>query len=518
MTASPKTLTPRRIVLWLLLIFLLAIAVRVPAFFLPMGSEAGRVAYVGRRWAAGAVPYRDVWDRDPPGIYVIAGTIVRFLIPSARRCRVVMVAFDLGTLALLIALARRWCTWPETLVAAGLCAVFGGAAHVQGDCLTAGPPTALLLTAAVYAASRGGAGRGIWFLAAGLAGGLAVTVRPTAGAVVAALVLWALRVGRGERPFGVRAGRAGLVLVGGLLPAAAFVAWFAVQGQDALAALWDSVFVYNAHYRWLPNFAVTWQPNMTLLRGLAPEQGALWLFAAGWVTHAFSVGVRRETGLIALWLLASLAVLGVGQRLEAIDFLIAVPPMAIAAGLAVTNPSEPFLQRDERGRLRASSQMLVLFAAVLVGGFLYAQARAHASEEARERIRADRAAADVAFLLKRRTNPFTSIYVWGDKPQIYVLADRPAAHRIFFRRPLNSPRAFEDYFGKGIVDDIFTTLREKQIPFFITTETAVLEDAQVSEFLKSGYKPWGDPDTPPSEWTIIFARDDRGGDPDDADE
>jgi hypothetical protein len=498
----------------MLVVVLLAVAIRLPAFFTPMGSEAGRIAHVGRRWVAGAVPYRDVWDRDPPGVYLLAGTVVYVLGPSPALCRLAMLALDLGTLALLCALARLWCTRSESLVVGALWALFGGAAMVQGDCLAAGPPAVLLLTAMVYATLRGSSGRRLWFLAAGIAGGLATAMQPMSVVPLVALILWSLRAGRAERPLAARAGRAGTMLAGALLPVGALVAWFAAQGPEALTALWDSVFVYNIRYRWRPEFAVNWPHNMAVVRGLAPEQGALWLFSAGWVAHAFSQGFRRETGLAALWLVASALPLMLGQRIEPTDFLLVVPPMAIAAGLAVTNPSEPFLQRDERGRLSTSSRMLMLFALMLAGGFLYAEQRTYTSEEALERLRNDRAAAEVARLLKARTNPLDAIYVWGNSPQIYVLANRPAAHRLFFRRPLNSPHVVRDYFGQDIVPNIFQSLRRQEVPFFVTTETAVLKEDIVGEFLSGGYVLWGEPDEPPPEWYAIFARPDRIGDPD----
>ena len=123
MTASSPQGGTRGLTTWMLVVVLLAAAVRLPAFFAPMGREAGRIAHVGRRWVAGSVPYRDVWDRDPPGVYLLAGTIIYVLGPSPALCRLAMLALDLGTLALLYALARLWCrrsaalmpsfTWPR---------------------------------------------------------------------------------------------------------------------------------------------------------------------------------------------------------------------------------------------------------------------------------------------------------------------------------------------------------------------------------------------------------------------
>lgn len=421
---------------WLGLLAVLAVAaiVRLPLLAFPMGSEAGVLGYVGRRWIGGWLPYREVWDTHMPAIYLIAGLVVRGLGATALACRSAMFLCDLGTLALVYAIVRQWCNRTEAVTAAALYGLFSGGVRIQGDWLSTSPPMALLVALAFLAALRSkGQGLG-WLFLCGLAAGAAVCVRLAAGFYVAALVLWVMAAGApGSGRVTRWVARPGAILVGALLPLAACVAYFA--HCRGLADFWQGAFVYN-YLTHRPLGGADWAATLrSAVRSLAPEQGALWLFAAGWAIHAFSVGFRRETGLIVLWGAVAVASVLTDYRVEADRFLEAVPPLAIGAALAVTNPSEPFLRRDASGRLESRSTMLVLFTVTLALGFLWAEWRGYNGRVTDPESDRNRAAAEVARIIAQHTTTRDRIYVWGTWPQIYVLADRPAAYRVFYGRP-----------------------------------------------------------------------------------
>jgi hypothetical protein len=50
---------------------LLGVLLGVHSLWLPFGDDQGLYFYVGREWKHGPLPYRDVFDHKPPGIYVI---------------------------------------------------------------------------------------------------------------------------------------------------------------------------------------------------------------------------------------------------------------------------------------------------------------------------------------------------------------------------------------------------------------------------------------------------------------
>ncbi len=502
----------RRVVRQVIVALALATAVRLPLMQWPMGASAGTVAYVGQRWLAGAVPYRDAWDHRPPGLYLMSGVAVRLVPPLVAKaeefiarafvgagspritagdampeaCRLAMLAVDLGALLLLYAFVRQWCAHAEAVVAAGICGFFGGAFLVQGDCLGAGPPVCLLVSAAMLAALRSEGSKARWLAASGLACGLAACFDLLALLYALAIVVWSAVTTR-PQPNGQELGaeirnrrlhrwliRPAVVFAAALLPFLAFAAWFWSRG--ALGEFWRSAVVYNVHYRWFPMAMRTPAYHWQVVRSLAPEQGALWLFAVGWLLHAFSMGFSAQTRLVALWAIAAVGAALVTRQLETAQFLQVVPPMAVGAALAVTNPSEQFLARDARGRLETRSIVLALLAVGLAAGFLYTEVRAYRTYASRDEDRADRAAASVADMVRDRTAPGQPIYVWGMGPQLYVLANRPAAHRIFYNRPLNVPWVVKEFFGTGVFDDITAALVRSEPPFFVTTEAALPDD------------------------------------------
>jgi len=60
----------RRLIPWVYLV-LAAALVRLPSYLAPIGRDSGVFLYHGARILAGEVPYRDLWDHKPPGIYYL---------------------------------------------------------------------------------------------------------------------------------------------------------------------------------------------------------------------------------------------------------------------------------------------------------------------------------------------------------------------------------------------------------------------------------------------------------------
>lgn len=525
----------------LLVVLALAILVRLPLLQFPMGTSAGTIAYVGQRWTEGAVPYRNAFDHRPPGLYLLSGFIVRRLAPlgaaaeqgllrllggrDARliritqgeampeTCRAVMWVIDLAAVALVYLLVRLWCGHWEAAVAAAICAFFGGGFLVQGDCLGAKHPVSLLSVVAMMAALRSQGRRLAWLALGGLACGLAATFDYLAAFYALAIALWAA-TDKGESDTALRRWllRPAVVLGATLVPMAAFAAWFWSQG--AFTELWRCSVVYNVLYRWFPLAMRTPGLHWQTLRMLAPEQGALWLFAGGWAIHAFSMGFSPQTRLVAFWGLAALAAALTVRQVQAEHFLQTVPPLAIGAALAVTNPSEPFLTRDARGRLETRSLVLLLLVAGLALGFAYSEWRAWRAYASRSELNEERAAAAVADMIRDRTTRGHPIYAWGVGPQVYVLANRPAAHRIFYTRPLNVPWIVDEFFGgEGVFEEIYQTLARLEPAFFVTSEAALPDDPlrqgpmrKWFAYLSEHYEPWRMDATGPY---IIYIRQDR---------
>jgi len=476
---------------------LLALAIRLPQMKFPLGHVAGTALYVGERWLEGHVPYKDVWDHRGPALYLFGGVLARRgapLVAAAEQwlvrtllgpegaavrirpaeavpetCRAAMMACGIATMFVVCAFVRQWMGRLEAIAAAGLCGFFSGAIVISGDCLEALPPATLLVAVAFLAALRSRGRRLPWLLGTGVAAGAAVCFEPLAVTYVLFLALWAAGTS-GDELRGLRRWVVSpvAVLAGALLPVAAFIAYFA--SRDATVEMWQCLGVYNLRYRWHP--LATWLPSThaQTLRAIAPEQGVLWLFAIGWALHAFSQGFTRESRLVVLWGLVASTCALIPRQMTPSDVFQTVPPVAIGAALAVTNPSEPFLQRDERGRLATRSIVQALFVVALFLGLLWTEWRAFRVGASRERLSTARAAEKVAHHIRDNTMPWHPVFVWGRYPQIYVLANRPAPFRIFNTRPFNVRRILREYFGTKTLAELFAALAKSLPPYIVATE------------------------------------------------
>jgi hypothetical protein len=203
----------------------------------PLVHDAPLMHYVARRLAAGAAPYRDLFDMNFPGVYAAHRLVLATLGPGDGAFRV----FDLAVLGataagLVVALS------PLGAWAGGAAAALFALYHVAGGPWLAGQrdfllcaPLAWALAAATFAARAGGRAHVAAIGGAGLAVGLAVTVKPHAAALAAPLALLAWR--------GPARPRALVALATGLaLPVAAAVLWLVLAG--GLGAFADVVLGY----------------------------------------------------------------------------------------------------------------------------------------------------------------------------------------------------------------------------------------------------------------------------------
>jgi len=208
----------------------------------PLGRDSGVFAYVGWQIPEGTLPYRDIWDHKPPGIYWLNALAVA--LPAPR--------WSLWAMASVTALATMW------LATAVLMTTFGrgvgllcGAVHAailvdpriyqDGGNLTetyAGLLQWLVLWGAGRASERH------WrFGLAGMAAGTCVLLKPTTAALGLAAFLDLAGRARDE-PRGRRQLTA-FVAGASLIPALSLL-WFAQTG--IVAEAFDCIVRFNATY------------------------------------------------------------------------------------------------------------------------------------------------------------------------------------------------------------------------------------------------------------------------------
>jgi hypothetical protein len=207
----------------------------------PLVHDAPIMHYIAWRIGEGAMPYRDVFDMNFPGVYLVHLGVLRTLGPGDGAWRIFDLAWLAGGALAIAAFARRW----------GPVAAAGGAAVFVVYHLAAGPwqtgqrdfLLCPLLVLGALAVARWLEGRATpaGLAAGGLALGAAITIKPHV--VVLFVALGCLVASRGLRGARTASARALLGYVAGAAaPVVGVVVWLGIGG--ALGAWREIVLGY----------------------------------------------------------------------------------------------------------------------------------------------------------------------------------------------------------------------------------------------------------------------------------
>jgi Dolichyl-phosphate-mannose-protein mannosyltransferase len=317
------------------------------AVVVPLAGLAGRLAWGSRGWPLihdaplmhyiawrigdGAAPYRDLFDMNFPGVYLLHTLALGLFGAGDAGWRV----FDLAWLAV------------TSLAAAALAGAWGGCAaagaglffavyHLAGGAWQAGQRDFLLcpflllgaLAVARWAERPSARTSLVW---AGLALGAAITVKPHAGLLAAALVGLVAVVAR--RDGGALAVPVGIFAAALVVAPAVVVAWLAAKG--ALAAWREIVFDYllplyarlGRPERWTFHRWHVWIPiaagvllslgSALVRRRFSARHAVVALGLAYGVAHYFGQGKGWEYHLYPLAAFAAVALFADASRLLA---------------------------------------------------------------------------------------------------------------------------------------------------------------------------------------------------------
>ena len=315
----------------------------------PLIHDAPIMHYIAWRMGEGAVPYRDLFDMNFPGVYLVHLAILRTLGAGDAAWR----AFDLAWLGLsclvIAALAAPW----GRLAAAGGALVFA-AYHLGGGAWQAGQRDFLLcvfLLAAALGVARWGERRDVGaLLLGGLALGAGITIKPHA--LLFALALAALVLVAPRRPARARWMAAAAFAASAAVVPLGVVAWLAALG--ALGAWREIVFGYLLPFYSRLGQAASWTVDrwalwpamaagmvLSLGRALATRRftvrHAVATAGVGYgVLHYVGQGKGWEYHLYPLAAFAAVLLFSeVETVLRARRLLIGVPLAASLAGLVV---------------------------------------------------------------------------------------------------------------------------------------------------------------------------------------
>ena len=487
------------------------LALRVPAWVAPVGSDQYLYLYIADRLLDGEVPYRDAWDQKPPGIYFLYASLRAVWQDSS-----VVALADLGAAAAmawaLVMLGRQTLGALTGWTAAAIAVFFGhpslsrlDGVYVRGQCEAFIAPAIVLALALLTRARR----RQFHILLAGLSLGLACWLKYNSLTyllpVALALVFWPT-----DRlpTLRTRLMDGAVLMAGFLIPGAAVLTYFAAHG--ALEELRLATFDYNVQYSRETygngvTSVATYLVTMPVGRARTDFLWFLGLFGAALLCLIGRTEHRRVSMLVVASIAAAVLSIAInGARDLPQYFVQAIPVMAFAAaaGLSVI-PRKGIAWSAVTTAVVVVGLWKVGVETPSLAGFRWAglpQLADNLRFDLEHMMgRSDRrtylarfkgvqkydalANHDVAELVRQTTAPGDRILVFGFAPGIYVESGRKSASRFFWSRPVilefEAERA--SFGSAGLVADL-----ERVPPALVALQQKDwAEDAQSAEFFLS---------------------------------
>ncbi len=404
--------------LLLLCAFVTLLLFRLHAFGAPLESDECNYAYFAERLIAGDHLFDDLWDHQPPGIYLFLVPLTAALGSEPFVYRMAALLVTAATLWLLCATARKLAGREAGWAAAILFAIASSDPGIAGEGCNRELYMNFMTAFGVWWIVRGPHPAHV--LCAGICLGLGSLIKTVVAAQWLALVPVIILVHLQRWPLSIA-----LYAVGPTLTWLIATAWFAAGGRAE--AFFDAVFTYNLGYSasegsW---FARLWAFNHA---HIFMTGAAVWIAGACGLVWTL---IRRPPAhglLIALTLGSYLAVCLPG-RFWPHYFLLLLPAAILLAATLVGQAA----QLDRR----------LGYAALIIatGGLLateipyYAGVEPDALGSARYGPRMAWVR-DQAYRINEVTAPENSIYVWSTDVGFYYYSQRRCATRFTMNEPL----------------------------------------------------------------------------------
>jgi hypothetical protein len=448
--------SPRDPDLWLKVIAWVVItlsALTIATF--SFGRDQGIYAVVGDGILRGEMPYRDLWDFKPPGIFLVHALSQALFGKHMFAVRLLEVLSLLGCVGCLRAISQIFF---ENRTPGLVAAAVGALIHAQMDFWHSGQPEtfgAFFTLFGLWLSVRE-PGKRSWAvaLAVGAAFGAAALLKPPLGGgaiVVAAYMAQRVRTRHGSTRRAL--GTAAIVALGAALPVIATLLWFVARG--ALADMLWTLGEFTPGYT-----ALSWEDRRAADMLYHAIEEAFFKFsalsAAGVIAAiAMRPAFVRERELVFVLLgVIAIQVAGIAMqgKFFAYHYAATLPLIATIAGVGLYKLWMRCLTGGAGGAIAFFSFLVVAvpmrYAVRDLPQFFWERAAIRAryllrippydSREAMDRELAYVADYDlasdrrVAREIKNRTAPGDLLYVWGFEPVLYWLSERRPASRFIY--------------------------------------------------------------------------------------
>ena len=420
-----------------------ATALLAPGLWLGPSVDAALFVLAGVRINAGYLPYKDLWDQKPPGLYVfnaVGQRILPILDPWLVSWLMTVVVIAIATLVLSAILRRRH--GRRSAFVWSLVGLIGMAAYptAMGGGLTESFAV-MPLICALWASLRSSP----TLRASALTGcllGLACLL--SLQALPAAVVLLVAAAWQGER-WSERLRRAAVVAAGGFVLPLAFAGWLAVQG--ALPDAFDQIVTFNAAYRnsgyQAPDLVSV---SLLLMAGLLVPAAV----AVVWIVLRPQAFGRLEWSCL-VWAAGYVLYIAYQGRIYFHYLTLVIPPAVCLAADGVDWMRALASSPDRRQRLVGAGLVATGACALIVSTITFAVMQASLGRFASDRVQTT----DTASWIEANTPDSATLFVWGYEPDLFLLSGRRPYDRYvspfpFFTAGYSTPQRFSGLLAEWI--------------------------------------------------------------------
>lgn len=469
--------------------FILTMISRIWTIRDPGPADAELFAYIGREWRRGEIPYKQIWDNKPPGIFAVNALAAIF-----HRQFVGLAVFEFISLFATIILiylilsdldCSPYVRWSAPFVAASILTI---PYYSPGGNLTEIYilPFACCCIYSFLRARRNETASRLWLVLAGMSAGVAGLFKPVGIASLLAIT-FVLFVDT-NRSFRSRMTDGALTWAGCLLVWGNAAAYFALHG--AAREMADASVFYNLQYGAATHRSIL--GSFLLMADRLSTVGALLGCTAGWflfwlwpkinrqIPQFFTVRQGGVALLLFLWLTADLCGARAGGRYYPHYFLSSLPSMIVVSCISI----------DVLVRLTSSINysrivLWILLIPIGIAGLkgqmdFYHSASGNQPDEWSQAGR----------FIRDHKNPSDVIFTWEFRPGIYRLADSHTLTR------WDSAHYIDDFPAayKSIGSELMAELRSSPPNFIVYDCNETPSDerdtvrAQFLQLLRSEYR------------------------------
>jgi hypothetical protein len=438
---NSSSLTTRNYRLLWIGICLVYILIRLNTVSIPLDRDEGIFGYAGQVILNHGLPYIDVFDQKPPGIFFINAFALLFVPPTATGIHIFLHAYNFLTLIILFLLAKTYTeSYTAGLWVAFIYAVFSSSPAVQG--FTASTemflllPLSMSLLFAVLAVQK----RSIFYsLASGICGALAFFTKQTAAFILVFICLYVIAnlISLVSRKDMSKRTTAAILLGWG---AGFLLVVLLISGFYYYHRAFDEFLYWSLTHSLLysKRSSLSWILSRLYSIGLQIVKGNFFIMFLGFVVSLFACFRKNLKGCFMLGFLLCSFLATVPGTIYNHYFAQLAPAVSMAGGWAVAL----CLSIIPDGRLRKCAALIIAAAIIALpvwahSGYYYKQSPIEFSRSF-FRDNPFPESEDLAEFLAERTSKEDTIFIIGSEPQIFLLSQRQSSTSFALIYPLMS--------------------------------------------------------------------------------